>query len=152
MATTTGKCLCGAVKFPAVDVSFNHSVCHCSTCRRWTGGGPFFGTRNKGVTFEGEENIGRYASSAWAERGFCKTCGTTLFYFPKPAGTYSMGVGTFDDPSPFRLASEIFIDDKPDGYAFAGDHPRLTAEETFAKFAPKSCSASGPTREAVDTA
>ena len=138
MAESTGKCLCGAVKFTAKDVNPNHSACHCSTCRKWGGGGPFFGVRNKGVTFEGEEHIGRYASSSWAERGFCKECGTTLFYYLKPMSAHMMSVGAFDDPTPFRLASEIFIDDKPEGYAFAGDHPRLTGAETLAKFAPKS--------------
>ena len=30
--------------------------------------------------FNGEENIERYSSSAWAERGFCKRCGSSLLY------------------------------------------------------------------------
>ena len=137
MASSTGKCLCGAVKFTAEDVKATHSVCHCSMCRKWTGGGPFFGTRNKGVTFEGEEHVVRYASSDWAERGFCGKCGTTLFYFLKPANMYAMAAGAFDDQSTFQLGSEIFIEDKPDGYAFAGEHPRLTGAEAMAKFAPK---------------
>jgi hypothetical protein len=106
-------------------------------CRRWTGGPPFFGARTTNVTFEGAENISRYESSAWAERGFCSRCGTALFYFLKPASTYMMGVGCFHDASLFELASEIFVDSKPGGYTFAGDHPRLTAAETIAKFAPK---------------
>ncbi len=137
MATSSGKCLCGAVRFSAEDVQTRHSACHCGMCRRWTGGGPLFAARTKQVTFQGEEHIGRYASSAWAERGFCKECGTSLFYFLKPVSAYMMSVGVFDDPSAFQLASEIFIDEKPDGYAFAGDHPRLTASETIAKLAPK---------------
>ena len=43
-----------------------------------------------------------------------------------------MSVGAFDDQSPFRLASEIYIDDKPPGYDFAGDHPRMTGAEFMA--------------------
>lgn len=105
-------------------------------CRRWSGGAPFFAAEVKKVTFENEEDIGRYTSSEWAERGFCKKCGTTLFYFLKPRQTYAMSVGAFDDTSPFRLSLEIFIDRKPAGYALAGDHPRWTEAETFAKFAP----------------
>jgi hypothetical protein len=138
MGMQTGKCLCGAVKFTAEVVSENHSACHCGMCRRLCGGGPFFGVRTRNVTFTGEESIGRYASSDWAERGFCKGCGAVLFYFLKPMSMYSVAAGAFDDQGPFRLASEIFIDEKPAGYAFAGDHPRLTAAETIAKFAPKS--------------
>jgi hypothetical protein len=29
---------------------------------------------------------------------------------------------------------EIFVDNKPAGYAFAGDHPRLTEAEFLAQF------------------
>jgi len=74
------------------------------------------------VTFEGEGNIGRYASSEWAERGFCKLCGSNLFYLLKP-DRYIMSAGAFDQ-QPFELASEIFWSNKPDWYNFAGDHPR----------------------------
>jgi hypothetical protein len=31
----------------------------------------------------------------------------------------------------FRITGEIFIDRKPPGYDFAGDHPRLTEAETM---------------------
>lgn len=138
MTTHEGHCLCGAVRFTAEVVSTRHSACHCGMCRRWAGGTPFFGVRTRDVKFEGGEHITRFESSGWADRGFCARCGTHLFYFLKPLSTYMMGAGTFDDAAGFELASEIFIDEKPPGYAFAGDHPRLTAAETLAKFAPKS--------------
>ena len=83
------------------------------------------------VAFPFREQLAIYASSDWAERGFCKACGTTLFYYLKPTQSYLMSVGAFDDQSPFRLVREIFIDKKPAGYAFAGDHPRWTEAETF---------------------
>jgi hypothetical protein len=105
-------------------------------CRRWSGGSGFFGARCAGVTFAGADCLGRFVSSAWAERGFCKTCGTTLFYFLKPTETYTMSVGVFDDQRPFRLVREIFIDQKPSGYAFAGDHERWTEAETFERLTP----------------
>jgi hypothetical protein len=47
-----------------------------------------------------------------------------------------MSVGAFDDQSPFRLVLELFIDKKPGGYDLAGDHPRWTEAETFARLAP----------------
>jgi hypothetical protein len=135
MTKMTGGCLCGAVRFTAEGVDPKFSVCHCGMCRRWSGGAPLFAASTKSVTFEAPESVSRYASSSWAERGFCAKCGTSLFYFYKPANIYSMSVGTFDDPSPFTIASEIFIDQKPPGYDLAGDHPRLTEAETLAKFA-----------------
>jgi len=105
-------------------------------CQRWSGGSPFFAVRTASVAFEGAENIGRYASSAWAERGFCKTCGSLLFYFLIPGATYMLSPGVFDDPSAFRLVLEIFVDRKSPGYALSGEHPRWTEAETFARLAP----------------
>lgn len=133
MSKATGGCLCGAVRFTAEDPETGHHACHCGMCRRWSGGSPFFGSWVASVTFTGEESLGRYASSEWAERGFCKRCGTTLFYFLVPGGRYTMSVGAFDDTSAFHLAREIFIDHKPDGYALAGDRPRLTEREILAE-------------------
>ena len=135
MAAGTGKCLCGAVRFTAQGVETHHHACHCGMCRRWSGG-PLFAAACEHVTFEGDEAIATYQSSDWAERGFCKVCGTNLFYRLKSTGQYIMSVGAFDDPAPFKLAGELFIDLKPPGYTFAGDHPRLTEAETFAKFVP----------------
>ena len=90
---------------------------------------PAFAAAVGSVTFAGEEHLARYDSSAWAERGFCTRCGTHLFYLLKEADRYVMWAGAFEDSSPFRVAGEIFIDEKPEGYALAGDHPRQTGEE-----------------------
>jgi hypothetical protein len=134
MPAGSGKCLCGAVRFTAENVETHHHACHCGMCRRWSGG-PAFATAAEGVRFEGEKNIVRYASSDWAERGFCKRCGSSLFYFLKPAGQYMIYVGAFDEPKDFTLAGEIYIDHKPAGYAFAGDLPKRTEAEVLATFA-----------------
>ena len=127
----TGHCLCGAVTYIAEDVETDIHSCHCGMCRRWNGG-PAFAASVAKVTFEGEQNITRYDSSAWAERGFCNRCGTNLFYRLKEADHYVLSMGTFADQAPFNLAGEIYIDEKPLAYDLAGDHPRLTGEEFMA--------------------
>ena len=129
--SASGKCLCGAVTFVAEEVDAHVHACHCSMCRNWTGG-PMLAASVGSVTFSGEETLKRYASSAWAERGFCGNCGTSLFYFLKEPPMYIMASGCFDDPEQFVLAGEIYIDEKPAGYAFAGEHPRQTGAEFLA--------------------
>ncbi len=124
----TGGCLCGAVTYTADGVEPKVHACHCSICRRWTGG-PALAVGVGTVQFSGEEHISRYDSSEWAERGFCNRCGTNLFYHLKEPGRYILWMGTFDDPAPFRLNGEIFIDEKPAAYDLAGDHRRLTGAE-----------------------
>ena len=129
--SVSGHCLCGAVTFEAEGVQPDIHSCHCSMCRRWSGG-PAFAAGVGSVSFEGEENITRYDSSDWAERGFCKRCGSNLFYRLKEANHYVLWMGAFDDQSSFKLAGEIYIDEKPDAYDLAGDHPRMTGEEFLA--------------------
>lgn len=43
-----------------------------------------------------------------------------------------LSVGALDDSAPFTLAGEIYIDEKPDFYDLAGDHPRMTGAEFLA--------------------
>lgn len=133
MAARHGQCLCGAVTLTADEVDTEFAACHCRTCQRWSGG-IFLTTTARGVHFDGEENIGTWRASDWAERGFCKTCGSLLFYRLLKSDDYEICIGVFDDQSDLRLASEIFVDLKPGGYALGGDHPRLTEAETLAKY------------------
>ena len=135
--TRHGQCLCGAVQFEARAVATDFHVCHCAMCRRWAGG-PLFAADAESVTFSGEQDLQRYASSDWAERGFCRQCGSNLFYFLKPTGAYHLCVGAFDDAAAFQVGSEIFVDHRPAGYALAGEHPQLTEQEVLAPFIDES--------------
>ncbi len=133
----TGSCLCGKVSFQVDQEIEKFSVCHCHSCRRWASG-PYFATDcGKHVEFSGEDNIGRFQSSSWAERGFCKICGTSLFYYLLPTGHYMMSVGTFDEQNGLDMKMQGFMEEKPDGYDFANACEKLTGEEVFAKYAPK---------------
>lgn len=127
----TGKCLCGAVTYTAEDVQPHFHACHCSMCRRWSGG-PGFAVAVSSVTISGEENMVAYKSSDWAERCFCKQCGSNLFYRMPESGTTMVQTGSFDDESKFQLDGEIYVDEATGGYAFTGDHPRQTGAEFLA--------------------
>lgn len=133
--SATGQCLCGSVTLVAQGVETHIHSCHCNMCRKWSGG-PALAASVASVDFNGEEHIARFDSSDWAQRGFCSRCGSNLFYFLKPAQEYMLWAGVFDDAEQFSLAGEIFIDEKPGGYDFAGDHPRLTGAEFMASLEP----------------
>ncbi len=139
MATASGgkgRCLCGRVKVSAPGMSTGVAACHCSMCRRWSGGPLLAVECGTEVSFEGEEHIGVYDSSAWAERGFCRNCGTHLFYRLKDGKQYIMPVGLFDDAEGLVLEAQIFIDEKPAYYRFADKTHDMTGAEVFAKYAP----------------
>lgn len=136
MSEGKGRCLCGAVSFTARDTSSGVDACHCGMCRRW-GGGPLMAVScGTDVAFEGEENITVYDSSDWAERGFCRRCGSHLFYRLKGSREHQLPVGLFDDQDRFRFELQVFIDRKPPFYRFADETEEMTEAEVIAKYAP----------------
>lgn len=131
-----GHCVCGAVQFTAKSMQTSVGACHCKSCRRW-GGGPYMPVDcGTDVSFDGEENISIFASSEWAERGFCKQCGSHLFYRLKATQQHLMAVGLFDDDHPFVFDHQVFIDEKPLYYSFANTTSDKTGAELFAENMP----------------
>lgn len=131
--TVKGKCICGDVQFETPEPSAI-DVCHCETCQAWVGG-PFIGADyfEGGVKVTKDDGLAWYASSEWAKRGFCVTCGSSLFYrLNDNKGFWAITAGSLDLPEGYVLGKEIFIDKKPAYYALTGDHPRLTGEEFMA--------------------
>lgn len=130
----TGTCLCGSVRVTAEPESNHFGACHCSLCRRW-GGGPLLAVEcGDRVRFEGESHIATFASSEWAERGFCKNCGTHLFYRLREQAFYALPIGLFDDGQDWHFAEQLFVDHKSPHYSFADKTRNLTEAEAFAQF------------------
>lgn len=133
-ANNHGTCLCGAVSIKAKSKSNSIGACHCTTCQKW-GGGPLLAVECEGqVSFEGEEHISVFSSSEWAERGFCRNCGTHLFYRLKKEGYYAIPYGLFENRDDWMLTEQIFIDQKPSFYSFSERTKKLTGEEVFAQY------------------
>jgi hypothetical protein len=131
-----GRCLCGSVSFSSPEAK-EIGACHCGFCRRW-GGGPLLAVHcGPNVDFRGAGDIGVYASSAWAERAFCKRCGTHLYYKLLATGEYFVPAGAFDTAD-FHLASQIYIDKKPEYYSFANQTPMLTEQQVIEQYTPPS--------------
>lgn len=126
-----GQCLCGAVRFEATIGAREVGTCHCSMCRRWSGG-VFLTVECDSVSVENEQNLGVYSSSEWGERCFCKACGSTVMWRSKDRAHHAVSVQSFDDPSSFTFASQIFIDEKPTNYSFAQVTKNMTGPEFIA--------------------
>ncbi len=129
-----GSCLCGAIKFKANAIDLNVGACHCSTCRSW-GGGAFMGVDcGTDVDFEHVETLTIFNSSDWAERGFCGTCGTHLFYRLKESGQHIMPAGILNIESDLNFDHQVFIEEKPGYYTFSNKTKEMTGAELFAMF------------------
>ena len=130
----SGGCLCGAVRFSAAPRDRHVGACHCGMCRRWTAG-PFLALEC-GATLKVEDttSLGVYRSSEWAERCFCKQCGTVLFYRLVGKDFHAVSAEGFDDKTGFAFVSQIFVDEKPAYYDFSNKTKMQTGAEVFAEF------------------
>ncbi len=132
----TGTCLCGRVSMSFALEKDTFDACHCGMCRKW-GGGPALAVHaGKDVSIKGEEFITTYDSSEWADRGFCKQCGTHLFYRLKQTGSYFPPLGLLSNVEHLKFHMQIFIDMKPSHYSFAEKTEHMTEAEFLANYAP----------------
>lgn len=138
--TREGRCLCGDVRFVATEVPDTIGICHCRMCRRWTGSALIGVTvKAANIEWQGEEKIRSLQTSGWARRAWCGSCGSNLFFQITTEGPYAgeleIPVGLFDDADGFTVTNEIYIDHKPDSYAFEGsDRQVLTRRECIDRF------------------
>lgn len=135
-----GGCLCGAVRFRARLTGTDFGVCHCPMCRKWTGSALLGITVPEGnVDWTGLAHVAKRQSSAWGERAWCADCGSALWFRVTVDGPYAgkleLPIGTFDDANGLTMTNEIYIDEKPDCFAFAGEGRNvLTRSEVHARF------------------
>jgi hypothetical protein len=123
--------MCGAVHLRATLTSHDVVACHCDMCRNW-GGGPLFAVEGiRDLRIEGEENVSVYRSSDWAERGFCRQCGTHLFYRLLATGDHVLPVGLLEESPDWSFEAEIYVDERPAYYEFANDTRKLTGKEVM---------------------
>lgn len=109
----TGGCACEGVRY-RIDNAELRSVsnCHCEPCRRITG--HFMAATAapaESVSFVQDATLSWYDSTPTVQYGFCRTCGSTLFWraADKP-GHLSIAAGTLDPPTGLRTNLALFGD------------------------------------------
>jgi hypothetical protein len=95
----SGGCQCGAVRFHATQLHDNPHVCYCRMCQKAFGSlfAPLVGVRREHLTWT-RGTPSYFASSAQVHRGFCKDCGTPLFWEYLQGERVSLSIGSFDEP------------------------------------------------------
>ncbi|MFN7164873.1 MAG: GFA family protein [Hyphomonas sp.] len=109
MATVrSGGCQCGRIRFRASALRDNPHVCHCRMCQKATGN--FFAAL-VGVPYTDFEwtrgTPAEFHSSEKARRGYCRNCGTPLYYRHEDNQHISMSIGAFDDPAGIPLNFQL---------------------------------------------
>jgi hypothetical protein len=106
-------------------------------CQRATGNAFAPLVSATGVTFAGTP--ARFASSNAAERGFCRDCGTPLFYAPTGRDDLELMVGSLDDPNAVAPALHYGIESRLRWLHLADDLPEIATR-------PGGLSGKGPAR------
>jgi len=124
-AVHKGSCLCGAVSFEVSGALPPPDACHCTKCRKISGHvWASTDVPRKAVTIRGADNVTWFQSSEKVRRGFCSTCGSSLFFDPPHKDWISIAMGAFEQPTDTRLAIHIFVADKGDYYDIADGVPQ----------------------------
>lgn len=128
--TFHGGCLCGAVRYRLKPPLRLAVACHCQQCRR-TSGNYVSATSvpRESFSLTSEDGLKWYRSSARAKRGFCRECGSSLFWSADALDTISIMTGTIDGKTGLRTAVHICVADKGDYYELNPSEPQYDAYE-----------------------
>jgi len=122
----SGRCECGAVTYSISGNIRDVNVCHCGQCQRNHGYAPGYTAAHKAeLTVQGEANLAWYRSSTEARRGFCRNCGSSLFWAGDGRDVVSITAGSLDAPTGLKTAFHIMTADKQDYYAIADGVPQV---------------------------
>jgi hypothetical protein len=120
-----GSCLCGAVRFNVDAELTGGDACHCMQCRKHSG--HYFASTDipkTALRVESEDALAWYQSSDRVRRGFCRICGSSLFWDPVQSDKIAVAMGAFDDPTRTNLHMHIFVAEKGDYYDIADGLPQ----------------------------
>ena len=116
----SGGCQCGAVRYAFYAEPTGGSICHCRMCQKAVGNyfAAFTGVKwdDFGWT-RGEPGV--FKSSDLVERGFCRDCGTPLFFRYVDRDRIALTVGSLDQPTIAVIEEQL------------GTESRLPAFETL---------------------
>lgn len=128
MSTTEqhhGSCLCGVVRLTVTGPLNPPDACHCSQCRKQSG--HYWASTDvprENLAVSGEEHLAWFQSSPKVRRGFCRTCGSFLFWDPPARSRIAVAMGAFDPPTATHLHMHIFTANKGDYYEIADGLPQ----------------------------
>ena len=118
----TGSCLCGSVRFEVRGPMREVLICHCKQCRRQHGhAAAYTNAPAEKFRFLEQRGLAWHRSSEEAERGFCRECGSSLFWRRIGARSLSVTAGSLDEPTGLACGAHLFTAYKGDYYEIGED-------------------------------
>jgi hypothetical protein len=120
-ARATGGCLCGAVRYEVHGDLRDVLYCHCRNCRRFHGHtGAYAATARESLVFTTDRGLKWYRSpldvTPNVHRGFCRECGSSLFWDPRDGDSVCIAAGTIDSPTDLQSVGHVWLSEAGDYY------------------------------------
>jgi hypothetical protein len=108
-----GVCLCGGVQFEVTEPFERLSACHCTSCKKISGGGGTVSGRARTDAIRilaGEDLVKTFQPSEGLAKTFCSACGTNLFGGGWPESEHaSVRLSALAEPYEGRVGSHIYV-------------------------------------------
>jgi hypothetical protein len=128
-----GGCQCGAVRYALYAEPVRGNICHCGMCRKASGNyfAAFTGVKLQDFAWtKGEPGV--FRSSVLAERGFCRDCGTPLFFRYVETNRIAVTVGSLDDPAAAGLPEKQYgVESRLPAFFALASLPEQTTDEAL---------------------
>lgn len=125
---TTGSCCCGAVEYKVKGPLRDVVNCHCRQCTKLNGNfGSHSKAHNVNITITKDEGLSWYKISNYARRGFCRKCGSGLFWEQSQQDATGIIAGSLDSPTGLKTIGHIFVGEKSDFYEITDNRQQFQA-------------------------
>jgi hypothetical protein len=128
MSPATGGCLCGGVRYEVTGPLRDVVMCHCSRCLRTHGHAAAYSACARADLVLVREQTLRWYEADDRARGFCGSCGASLFWSAAGRGKISIAAGTLDGPTRLKTVAHIYTRDRADYYEICDGAERYPAE------------------------
>ncbi len=122
----SASCLCNGVSM-TIKGQFRPVInCHCIQCTKTHGNyAAYTSVLEQNIIFKSKKTLKWFQSSAKAKRGFCKKCGSSIFFKRLGSKAVSISAGLFRNPSKLKTISHIYVKNKRDYYKILDDLPKF---------------------------
>jgi hypothetical protein len=109
----SGSCHCGAVRFEVTEDFSAVRICHCTTCKKLSGGAGTTNGRARTDTIRviaGEDLIRTYQPDEGSSKSFCSQCGSNLFGGGWPESeSSSVRISAIDSPFDRKPEAHTYV-------------------------------------------
>lgn len=122
---TKGGCFCGNVRYEIVGALRGVVNCHCKQCIKLNG---HFGAHSKAprsnINITHDKDLAWFKISEESSRGFCRNCGSGLFWANAKQDALGIIAGSLESPVELHTIAHIFVKDKPAFYDITDSLPQ----------------------------